>query len=114
MIAFLYDDVADLLRCLLRCLVKQSILKAADNSYKLIKVEFPSKDVLLSYQDVDIGVAAVKALACSKSSDLIKMQFRNDCMAFMKAATQKIIERSPMKYIMVRTNNYTVCMDSMH
>jgi hypothetical protein len=77
MIAFLHDDLAELLRCLLLCFVKHPILKVADTSYKLIKIYLTSKDNVVTYKDVDIGVAAVKALATSKTTDLTKMQFRS-------------------------------------
>ena len=103
MMPFLHDDLAELLRCLLRRFVKQPVLKNADTSSKLIKIDLANKDTLVSSKDVDIGVAAVKALASSKISDLSKMQFRNECIAFMRAAAEKIVERSPLKYTMVRS-----------
>jgi len=103
MMAFMHDDVAHMLRCLLQRFVKKSILQDADTSNKLIKVDLASKDTLMSYKDVDIGVGAVKWLATSKSSDLAKMEFRMQCITFMKAAATKIIERSPLKYSMVRS-----------
>ncbi len=102
MMAFLHDDVAELLRSLLRRFVKASVLAAADTSAKLVKIDL-SKKMLLGYKEVDVGVAAVKFLANSKTSDLEKMGFRNQCLAFMKAAAMKIIERSPLKYTMVRS-----------
>ena len=57
----------------------------------------------MTYKHVDIGVGAVKWLVNSKSSDLVKMNFRMQCITFMKTAAAKIIERSPLKYSMVRS-----------
>jgi hypothetical protein len=102
MMPFLHDDMAQLLRTLLQRFIKQSVMKDADSSYKLIKIDLASKDVVVTYKDVDIGVGAVKALATSKVSDLVKMQFRMDCLIFMKTTAMKIVERSPLKYSMVR------------
>ena len=72
MIPFLHDDAANLLRCLLQRFVKSSFMKDADTSYKLIKLDLTSKDTLMTYKDVDIGVGAVKCLASSKTSDLVQ------------------------------------------
>jgi len=103
MMAFMHDDVAHVLHCLLQRFVKKSILQDADTSSKLIKIDLASKATIMSYKDVDIGVGAVKWLATSKSSDLAKMEFRMQCITFMKTAATKNIERSPLKYSMVRS-----------
>src|SRR3989442_2356294 len=83
MIAFLHDDAANLLRCFLQRFVKSSFLKDADTSYMLIKLVLTTKDTLMTYK---VGVDAVKCLASSKTSDLVQMDFKMQCIAFMKIA----------------------------
>ena len=76
MIAFLHDEAANMLRCLLQRFVKQAVLKAADAFYKLIKLDLANEDMLLTYKKVDISIGAVKYLTNCKASDLVKMQFK--------------------------------------
>jgi len=100
---FLYDDVTNLLRSILQRIVKKPLMEAAQiNASKLAKIDLTSAESLLCYKDVDIGVGAQKALVVSKASDREKMDFRMNCVAFLKATALKIIERSPIKYKIVR------------
>jgi len=54
------------------------------------------------YKDVDIGGAAGKALVKSNTSAGDKMEFRMNSIAPLTSIASKIIERSPMKFKMVR------------
>src|SRR3989441_242053 len=103
MAVFLYEEMANLLRSVLQRIVKKPLLEAAQsNASKLTKIDLQSKDSLLSYKEVEIGVGAQKSLAASKASDREQMEFRMNCMSFLKATALKIIERSPIKYKIVR------------
>src|SRR3989442_11087549 len=103
MAVFLYEEMTNLLRSVLQRIVKKPLLEAAQsNASKLTKIDLQSKDSLLSYKEVEIGVGAQKSLAASKASDREQMEFRMNCMSFLKATALKIIERSPIKYKIVR------------
>ena len=91
MMAFLHDDAAHRLRCLLQRFVDTAVLKDANTSSKLIQIDLASKDILMNYKDVDIGVGAMKRLAISKTSDLVKMELRMQCITFMKTAAQRLL-----------------------
>uniref|UniRef100_A0A915HYV5 Uncharacterized protein n=1 Tax=Romanomermis culicivorax TaxID=13658 RepID=A0A915HYV5_ROMCU len=56
---------------------------------------------LRTSNDVDIGFGALKAILTS-ASDLQKMAFRSDCQLFISTILQKLIERCPLKYKLVR------------
>ena len=70
----------------------------------MIKIDLSNaSSSLIVYKDVDIGGAAGKALVKSNTSDRDNMEFRMNCIAFLTSIASKIIERSPMKFKMVRT-----------
>ena len=102
MIVFLYDDMTNMLRSVLQWFVKKPLIEAARASAtKLSKIDLQCADSIVVYKDVDIGVTAQKALASSKISDLDKLDFRMNWIAFLKATAQNIIEKSPLRYQMV-------------
>jgi len=61
-----------------------------------------SSDVRCNYKEVEVGVAATKVLSMVKLSDLERMGFRKQYIDFLSSMTAKIIERSPLKYPLVR------------
>ncbi len=48
------------------------------------------------------GVSAKIELAQSKLSDREKLEFRMECIKFLSAMSAKIVERSPLKYSLMR------------
>ena len=103
MAPFLYDDIGHLLRSLMNRFVKKAVLKEADTVFKLCKINVSSKESRCTYNEVDIGVAATKALNAGKLADNEKMAFRMQCLEFLCAMVSKIVERSPLKYEIVRS-----------
>ena len=99
---FLYDDISNLISVLMKRFIKKSVIDKADSIAKQLKIDVNSDEFKCTYKEVDIGVAATKALANSKLSDAEKMGFRIECIKFLSAAVEKIIERSPLKYSIVR------------
>ena len=103
MAPFLYDDIGHLLRSLMNRFVKKAVLKEADTVFKLCKINVSSKESRCTYNEVDIGVAATKALNAGKLADNEKMAFRMECLEFLCAMVSKIVERRPLKYEIVRS-----------
>jgi len=62
MAPFLYDDIGQLLRTLMGLFVKKSVLKEADTTAKLLKLDVSSSDVRCNYKEVDVGVASTKVV----------------------------------------------------
>jgi hypothetical protein len=102
MAPFLYDDISHLLRTLMTRFVKKSILTEAKTTSHLLKIDVSSKDIRCNYKEVDIGVAANKALAQTSVSDKDRLSFRMQCLEFLSSTTAKILERSPVQYKIVR------------
>jgi hypothetical protein len=99
---FLYDDIAHLLRSVMTRFVKKSLMQEADTVAKLVKIDVSVKDNRCNYKEVDIGVAATNALLQKGISDSERMAFRMQCLTFLAATTAKIVERSPLRYNIVR------------
>jgi hypothetical protein len=102
MAPFLYDAIAHLLRSVMTRFVKKSLMQEADTVAKLVKINVAAKENRCNYKEVDIGVAATKALLQKGISDSERMAFRMQCLEFLAATTAKIIERSPLRYSIVR------------
>jgi len=80
---FLCDQIGHLLRTLMRLFDKKSVLKEADITAKLLKLDVSSSDVRCNYKEVDVRVAAMNRLSEVKPSDLEKMNFRKQCIDFL-------------------------------
>lgn len=99
---FLYYDIGNLLRVLMKRFIKRSIMETSDKVADLRKVDLSSKDTRCTYKEVDVGVGATKCLSLSKLSETEKMGFQMQCIEFLSAAVSKIFERGPLKYSIVR------------
>ena len=99
---YLYDEIGQLLRTLMKRVVKKSILEKAESVSQLVKIDVTKKDTRCNYKEVDVGVAATKSLTEVKLSDAERMGFRMECLEFLSSMVAKIIERSPLKYAVTR------------
>jgi len=102
MVSFLYDDLSNILRSLVSRFVKRTVVDGAKTTQDLLKIDVSSKDIRCLYKDVDIGVAAQKAVIQCKVGDQEKMKFRVQCLDFLASTAAKMIERSPLRYSIVR------------
>ncbi|XP_023681158.2 uncharacterized protein [Paramormyrops kingsleyae] len=109
---FLHKDLTELLKSLLRRFVKKELLDVS--VVKLARLDATDVQTWVPPKDVDIGIGAssvLKALLQSKSSrvgELAVMMFRKDCITCLSNIVQKVQERSPLKYPLVR---YTSCLN---
>ena len=85
MAPFLHDDIAHLLRSVVTRFVKKSLMQKADTMAKLVKIDVSLKENRCNYKEVDIGVAATKAIAQKGISDNERMAFRMPCLEFYLA-----------------------------
>ncbi len=99
---YLYDDLENLMRQLMKRFIKKSVMEAADSVAKLMAVDVTSKDNWCLYKEVDVGVRAIKLLSTTSVSELERMDFRKQCTLFLSATVAKLIERSLLKYPLVR------------
>ena len=103
---FLAEDLYDMITKLMHKFVKKSALDAADTVYKIANLDVLDKKNHKAAGEIDIGFAAKATpgnLAKSKAvSDRGILEFQMECAKFLSHVTGKILERSPMKYKLVR------------
>ena len=84
--------------------VKEEVLEEANIAYKLIKLDVSKKENLSAPQLVDCGTATKHFL---KSNNLLadqKLQFKKSCVAMLVSIVQKLQEKSPLNYAIVRNS----------
>ncbi|CAN7981355.1 unnamed protein product [Ixodes pacificus] len=103
MLPFLAPALDCLLRSLLARVVKKDILQAANTSSKLLRIDLEKPDNFVAAAAFDIGFAAKNELRkIQKPSQLTVLGFKKDCISFVKRCSQKVMERSPLKYKLTR------------
>ena len=106
MIMFLAEDLYDMITKLMHKFMKKSALDAADTVYKIANLDVLDKKNHKAAGEIDIGFAAKATLgnlAKSKAvSDRGILESQMECAKFLSHVTDKILERSPMKYKLVR------------
>jgi hypothetical protein len=114
MVPFMYQDMGGCLRNLMARFMKKEVLAEADTVTKLCKLDVKDSKFFVAHKDVDIGVAAKTELSKCKLSERDIMQFRMECRTFLSAMTAKILERSPLKYTLVRSASSLVPTAVLH
>jgi len=99
---FLYDDIAHLLRSRMTRFVKKLLICDAKTTSDLMKIDVSSKEIRCNYKEVDIGDASTKALMQTSVSDKERLAFRMECVEYLSTTTAKIVERSPLRYGIVK------------
>lgn len=103
---FLCEDLERLLRDLMRRCVKSQTLTAASSVLSLLKVNVTKDDVLKSPKNVDVGFSAThklkELLATKQISERQILEFRSDCRTILVTGIEKVVEKSPVKYSLVR------------
>lgn len=108
MVPFLATSLENVLRKLMKKFVSPHILEEENTPYKLVKLDLSKKDVCLPAQLVDVGTATKTKLKSLKLSSEQKLKFKNTCLSMLKAIVEKLQERCPLKYSVVRCAS---CLD---
>ena len=107
MIIFLEEDLQSMCSKLIHKLVKKSVLDSADTMYKIANLDVPDKQNHKVATEIDIGFAAKAILTTLAKTKAVNergvLEFRMNCTKFISYVTSKILERSPMKYKLVRS-----------
>jgi hypothetical protein len=103
MLPFLATDLSHLVRELLRRFVKDEILRDCSSPLSLTTVKYADRKNQVDPSKIDIGFCANLSLRSLKVSDKAKMTFRMECRDFLVATLEKIFEKAPIKYQLVRS-----------
>ena len=99
---FLYDDTFNIVHQLMKKFVKAEKMQAAITPEKCLQIDFSEKSNLRNASTVNIGIAASRLVAKSNASEAEKRAFKVECIEFLKKMTEKILERSPLKFPFVK------------
>lgn len=108
MLPFLHNELEDLLRDLLGRFIKMEILKTKTTAYQLISIDLDDVSQGLPLSKLKIGFAAKHELGVVDVNELQKQRFLMECKTCMVQTAKKLIERSPIKYKMVKAAS---CLD---
>ena len=87
--------------------MKKSVLDSTDTMSQLANLNVLDKENHKAASDVDIGFAAKGTLVkLAKPKPVVSerglLEFRMECIKFLSQVTNKLLERSPLKYKLVR------------
>ncbi|XP_053347667.1 uncharacterized protein LOC128518536 [Clarias gariepinus] len=110
-IPFLAKDLAELLKSMLRRFVKKEVLKDI-SPLQLVRLDVCDNQSWVNPKEVNIGLGAESLLKelqkQKKIGELTVLEFRKDCLKMMSTIIQKVQEKSPLKYPVVRQ---VACLD---
>jgi hypothetical protein len=98
MAPFLGEDLEGLLMSFTKRFIKASVLHCK----QVLQIDLANQDNHKSYKEIDVGFVATEVLKASKVSDRVKMQFRCTCQDIMTVFVQKLCEKCPLLYPIVR------------
>ncbi|ROL08906.1 hypothetical protein DPX16_5242 [Anabarilius grahami] len=110
-IPFLAKDLTELMKGLLRRFVKKEVLKDI-SPLQLVRLDVSDKQSWVNLKEVNVGLGAESLLKelqkQKKIGELTVLEFRNDCVKVMCTIIQKVQDKSPLKYPVVRQ---VACLD---
>ena len=109
MIIFLKEDLKNLILTLMRRFIDEDVLKAANTTKKLIKLDPKDKKNHCDPKTIDVGYMTDKIIRKMKNvSELELLSFRMECKEFLVAVVDKLLEKAPILYPLVRAVS---CLD---
>ena len=107
MVMFLAEDLYDMVTKLMNKFVKKSVLDSTYSMYKIANLDVLDKKNHKAAGEIDIGFTAKATLGNLAKSKVVSdrgiLEFQMKCTKFLSHVTNKILERSPMKYKLVRS-----------
>lgn len=106
MIPFLGEDLFNLMSSIMSRFVKADVMANANTLTKLMSLDIADTKNLAHARKVDVGFCAEKLLknlvSTKKISDRAELEFRNDCRKSLQTLAEKLQEKSPLHYSLVR------------
>ncbi|XP_049270810.1 uncharacterized protein LOC125758087 [Rhipicephalus sanguineus] len=102
LVFFLARDLEAIVRKLLTKFLKCSVLSASNGLTGLLKINIEDVNNHTALEKVDIGHTAEQILKKSKVSAKEAFAFKMECKQFLLSVTKKVLEKSPLKFPLVR------------
>ena len=105
MVPFLSDSLEEFLRSLMKAIVKQEVLEEASTALSLTKIDVAKSSNHLEVEQVKLGTALKQSLSSMESRPEQKRAFKRACKQVIIVLIQKLQERCPLKYSIVRNSS---------
>ena len=106
MVPFLSASLEEILRVLMKTILKQDVLKEASNALSLTKHDVAKSTNQLEVNQVKLGTILKQSLSSMECRPEKKRTFKKECMQIVVALLQKLQERCPLKYAAVRKASF--------
>ena len=107
MLPFIAVDLEQLLRNLMLRFIKKSVFDEATSVTKLTRVHVEDSQNDFAAKHVEIGLGAKNAIRQAEVNKSVFssqiQELRQQCITFLSKLTGKLLERSPLKYVIVRS-----------
>jgi hypothetical protein len=101
MVPFLASELYQSLTDMMEKFVLQTVMAGSDWS-SISKIDLHNDNLLKHSKHVSIGFETKDALKAADASEVQIIEFKSQCKDFYRKISQKIIERSPLKYSLAR------------
>lgn len=99
---FLYSHLNELLRSLMNRFVKRSKMANAIDIRSVILLDLQDPTNLIEVGKVDVGFSTKKVLKELKLSEREILGFKHECQKILVAVVTKLLDKSPLKYRLVK------------
>ena len=105
MVPFLSDSLEELLRSLMKVIVKEEVLEKASTALSVTKIDIAKSSNQLEAEQVKLGTALKQSLSLMESRPEQKRAFKRECKQVIIVLIQKLQERYPLKYSIARNSS---------
>ena len=106
MLPFLATDLGGLVQNLLTRFIKADIMSSTLSVTAVTKVDFECKGNQVDIGKINVRFSASKLLLAKELSDKQKYTFRAECRSFLIAVLKKLLDKSPLKYPLVKNMSW--------
>ena len=106
MVPFLSDSLEELLHSLMKeVIVKEEVLKEASTAWSVTTIDIAKSSNQLEAEQVKLGTALKQSLSLMESRPEQKRASKRECKQVIIVLIQKLQERCPLKYSIVRNSS---------
>ena len=105
LVPFLSDSLEDLLHSLMKVIVKEEILEEASTALSVTKIDVAKSSNQLEAEQIKFGTALKQSLSSMECRPELKRAFKRECKDVVVLLIQKLQERCPLKYSIVRNSS---------
>ena len=105
MVSFLSDSLEEPLHSLMKVIVKEEVLEEVSTALNVIKIDITKSSNQLEIEQIESGTALKQSLSLMESRPEHKRAFKRKCKQVIIVLIQKLQERCPLKYSIVRNSS---------